>query len=171
MCKFFNSYEKTLHLGVCKLAKYVRNCVVFWKNLHSWQKIYTTAGRDKFQVWSFYLNGLPRIWSSSCHHTPLRWTLGSFHWSERSAFPKWGCWTRGRNWTGLLSRTIGRFQQPRGQTRRPRRIGWSSGSSGSAGALWSWPWKSAQQGGLQRVLYVTSKYTDLRNRHVTAWGA
>ena len=38
---------------VCKLTKYVRNCVVFWKNLHSWQKLYTTAsrdGRDKFQV-------------------------------------------------------------------------------------------------------------------------
>ena len=29
MCNFFNSYEKSLHLGVCKLAKYVRNCVVF----------------------------------------------------------------------------------------------------------------------------------------------
>jgi len=53
MCKFFNSYEESLHWGVCKLAKYVRNCVVFWKNLHSWQKFYTTAGRDgrdKFQV-------------------------------------------------------------------------------------------------------------------------
>ena len=40
---------------MCKLAKYVRNCVVFWKNLHSWQKFYTTAGRDgrdKFQVCS-----------------------------------------------------------------------------------------------------------------------
>ena len=48
-----NSYYESLHLGVCKLAKYVRNCVVFWKNLHSWQKFYTTAGRDgrdKFQV-------------------------------------------------------------------------------------------------------------------------
>ena len=53
MCKFFKSYEESLHQGVCKLAKYVRNCVVFWKNLHSWQKFYTTAGRDgrdKFQV-------------------------------------------------------------------------------------------------------------------------
>ena len=38
---------------VCKLAKYVRNYVVFWKNLHSWQNFYATAGRDgrdKFQV-------------------------------------------------------------------------------------------------------------------------
>ena len=38
---------------VCKLAKYVRNYVVLWKNLHSGQKIYTIAGRDgrdKFQV-------------------------------------------------------------------------------------------------------------------------
>ena len=36
-----------------KLAKYWRNCVVLWENLHSWQKFYTTAGRDgrdKFQV-------------------------------------------------------------------------------------------------------------------------
>ena len=31
MCKFFNSYEESLHLGVCKLSEYVRNCVVFWK--------------------------------------------------------------------------------------------------------------------------------------------
>ena len=41
---------------VCKLAKYVRNYVVFWKNLHSRQKIYTIAGRDgrdKFQVCIF----------------------------------------------------------------------------------------------------------------------
>ena len=53
MCKFFKSYEESLHLGACKPVKYVRNYVVFWKNLHSWQKIYTTAGRggrDKFQV-------------------------------------------------------------------------------------------------------------------------
>ena len=38
---------------MCKLVKWVRNCVVFWKNLHSWQKFYRTAGRDgrdKFQV-------------------------------------------------------------------------------------------------------------------------
>ena len=35
MCYLFNTYEGSLHLGVCKLAKYVRNCVVFWKNLHS----------------------------------------------------------------------------------------------------------------------------------------
>ena len=54
MCKFFNSYEDSLYLGVCKVAKYVRNFVVFWKILHSWQKFYTTAGRggrDKFQIW------------------------------------------------------------------------------------------------------------------------
>ena len=38
---------------MCKLAKYVRKCVNFRKNLLSWQKFYTTAGRDgrdKFQV-------------------------------------------------------------------------------------------------------------------------
>ena len=38
---------------MCKLVKWVRNCVVFSKNLHSWQKFYTTAGRDgrnKFQL-------------------------------------------------------------------------------------------------------------------------
>ena len=27
MCKFFNSYEESLHLGVCKLAKYVRTAL------------------------------------------------------------------------------------------------------------------------------------------------
>ena len=53
MCKLFKSYEESLHLGVCKLAKYVRNCIVFWKNLHSWQQFYTTAGRDKFQVCTY----------------------------------------------------------------------------------------------------------------------
>ena len=44
---------------VCKLAKYVRNYVVFWKNLHSRQKIYTIAGRDgrdKFQVCTLAYN-------------------------------------------------------------------------------------------------------------------
>ena len=46
MWKFLNRYEESLPLAVYKLAKYVRNCVVFWKNLHSWQKFYTTAGRD-----------------------------------------------------------------------------------------------------------------------------
>ena len=54
MCKFFSSYKESLHSGMYKLAKYVRKCVVFWKKLHSWQKIYTTVGRDgrdKFQVW------------------------------------------------------------------------------------------------------------------------
>ena len=53
MCNLFNSCEESLHWGVWKFAKYVRNCVVFWKNLHSWQNSYTTAGRDgrdKFQV-------------------------------------------------------------------------------------------------------------------------
>ena len=33
---------------------YARKHVVFWKNLHSWQKFYTTAGRDgrdKSQLW------------------------------------------------------------------------------------------------------------------------
>ena len=34
-------------------AYHARNHVVFWENLHSWQKFYTTAGRDghdKYQV-------------------------------------------------------------------------------------------------------------------------
>ena len=35
MCRFFNSYEESLcvyvFMNVYKLAKYVRNCVVFWK--------------------------------------------------------------------------------------------------------------------------------------------
>ena len=53
MCYLFNSNEESLHLCVCKLAKYVRDCVVFWKNLHSWTYFYTSTvcdGRDKFQV-------------------------------------------------------------------------------------------------------------------------
>ena len=39
---------------MCKLEKYLRNCVVSWKNVHRWQKFYMTAGhggREKFQVW------------------------------------------------------------------------------------------------------------------------
>ena len=56
MCKILcvKQVMKKVNIEVCvsKLAKYVRNCVVFWKNLNSWQKIYTTAGREKFQVWT-----------------------------------------------------------------------------------------------------------------------
>ena len=47
---------KKVYIGVCKLAKYVRSCVVFWKNLHSRQKFYTTAGREKFQVSTLVLS-------------------------------------------------------------------------------------------------------------------
>ena len=55
MCKFFNLYEESLHLGVCKLAKYVRTALFSGKIYTSDKKIYTTAGRDgrdKFQVCS-----------------------------------------------------------------------------------------------------------------------
>jgi len=59
MCKFFNSYEESLHFGMCKLAKYIRNCVVFWKNLHSWQNftrppVATVATNSKsvLNIWS-----------------------------------------------------------------------------------------------------------------------
>ena len=48
------TFMKKIYIKVWKLAKYERNCVFFWKNLHSWQNFYTTAGRDgrdKFQVW------------------------------------------------------------------------------------------------------------------------
>jgi len=31
MCKFFKSYEESIHLGACKPVKCVRNYVVFWK--------------------------------------------------------------------------------------------------------------------------------------------
>ena len=34
---------------------FARKRVVFWKNLHSWHKFYTTAGRDgrdKSQLWA-----------------------------------------------------------------------------------------------------------------------
>ena len=46
--------KKKSALGVCKSTKHVRNYVVFWKNSHSGQKFYMTAGRsgrDKFQLW------------------------------------------------------------------------------------------------------------------------
>ena len=78
MCKFFNSYEESLHLGVCKLAKYVRNCVVFWKKLHSWQKYYTNAGRDKFQIWKHQeiLEGLEMLLSQ--HHKRPREPLNNW---------------------------------------------------------------------------------------------
>ena len=63
MWKFFNRYEESLPLAVYKLAKYVRNCVVFWRNLHSWQIFYTTAGHDKLQVWGgAYLPSYIIIW-------------------------------------------------------------------------------------------------------------
>ena len=60
---------------MCKLAKYVRNCVVFWKNLHSWQKFYTTAGRDgrdKFQVCVWYVK--VELWSTPQLPRWPRWT-------------------------------------------------------------------------------------------------
>ena len=39
MWKFFNSYEESLPLAVYKLAKYVRNCIVFWKKFTQLTKI------------------------------------------------------------------------------------------------------------------------------------
>ena len=50
ICKFFDNYEESLHLGVCKLEKYVRSCVVFWKKFTLLTKI-LHGGRDKFHVW------------------------------------------------------------------------------------------------------------------------
>ena len=80
MCNFFNSCEESLHWGVWKFAKYVRNCVVFWKNLHSWKKFYTTAGRDgrdKFQVWVHYTRRAPvHQFSVTLHCTSVL----ALHW-------------------------------------------------------------------------------------------
>ena len=76
MCNLFNSCEESLHWGVWKFAKYVRNCVVFWKNLHSWQNFYTTAGRDgrdKFQVWKWLIVLVPSS------------VIGSFLTSKKTA--------------------------------------------------------------------------------------
>ena len=42
----------------CSSIQYARNCVVFWENLHSWPKFYTTAGhdgRDKSQLCDQYV--------------------------------------------------------------------------------------------------------------------
>ena len=85
MCNFFNSCEESLHWGVWKFAKYVRNYVVFWKNLHSWQNFYTTAGRDgrdKFQV--CILVALVTNMRYGCNAT-LLWKQG---WGEQDRPPE-----------------------------------------------------------------------------------
>ena len=79
MCKFFNSYGESLHFGVCKLARYVRNGVVFWKNLQSWQNFYTTAGcggRGKFQFWVelFDVHDLSSVHCVPWDHWRLKYT-------------------------------------------------------------------------------------------------
>ena len=43
MYRFFNRFEKSFSLGVCKVIEFASKCVAFWKNLHTWQKFYTTA--------------------------------------------------------------------------------------------------------------------------------
>ena len=80
-----NSYYESLHLGVCKLAKYVRNCVVFWKKLHSSQKFYTTAGRsgrDKFQVWMKYTRN-KSIWKMFLSSRQECLVTISYLWKQR----------------------------------------------------------------------------------------
>ena len=75
MCKISSLTEEshTRCLWNCKIyrcilyfsAKYAKKCLVFLKNLHSWQEFYTTAGcdgRDKFQVWPY--NRQSRNWYS-----------------------------------------------------------------------------------------------------------
>ena len=55
---------KKVNIKVCvNLQNMEKNCVVFWKNLHSWQKFYTTAGRDKFQVCNKHKNSLLTFFS------------------------------------------------------------------------------------------------------------
>ena len=89
---------------MCKLAKYVRNCVVFWKNLHSWQKFYTTAGRDgrdKFQVW-----GCPHHVCSSPSRRPMPGPPNGRSWKEYRRSQLRRCW-RGRapsRWRQIITR-------------------------------------------------------------------
>ena len=79
---------------VCKLAKYVRNYVVFWKNLHSWQNFYTNAGRDgrdKFQVCIYAsmeisISSLIRWFGSSYIHLFILHLNCSFHPDVRELF-------------------------------------------------------------------------------------
>ena len=89
---------------MCKLAKYVRNCVAFWEFLHSLQKFYTTTGRNKFQVWVKILKLMLgrdsdyEIWSRFVFE--LVWTFVS--WTQPSAVPlamfaiETHHWSRGR---------------------------------------------------------------------------
>ena len=55
-CVNFNSFSAKSHLvykSYSSMQNYVRICVVFWENLHSWHKFYTAAGRaclDKSQL-------------------------------------------------------------------------------------------------------------------------
>ena len=68
---------------MCKLVKWVRNCVVFWKNLHSWQKFYTTAGRDgrdKCQVCISILYDRVQCRVLHCKWTPGRKVHSSHGW-------------------------------------------------------------------------------------------
>ena len=79
MCKFFNSYEESLHLGECKLAEYVRNCVVFWKNLHSWQKF----SDPKYRNSVLPIFGWDRIQRLYCQDPKYRNSvLPIFGWAE-----------------------------------------------------------------------------------------
>ena len=92
---------------MCKLAKYVRNCVVSGKKLHNWQKFYTTAGRDgrdKFQVWIVEAKKLMGKYFKIklCPLSPLLDTLSpllSQYWVKWNTHPPlnilvlgwWGC--------------------------------------------------------------------------------
>ena len=61
----FNSFSVISDLLGVNLVLFARKSAVFWKKLHSWQKFYTTAGRDKFQVCSSYLNLVAEILASA----------------------------------------------------------------------------------------------------------
>ena len=70
-----------------ELAKYVRNCVVFWENLHSWQKFYTTTGRDgrdKFQVCYHYHRHMNN--NNNTLHNKIQHLLIQWQWWIKSWF-------------------------------------------------------------------------------------
>ena len=94
MCKFFKSYEESLHLGACKPVKYVRNYVVFWKNLHSWQNFYMTAGhdgRDIFQVWCCCLVEILKLTLGRYSEDEIwsRFLFELVRWPKQVTFASW----------------------------------------------------------------------------------
>ena len=64
MCKFFNLYEESLHLGVCKLAKYVRTAL-FSGKIYTSDKNFTRLPVAAFAT--NFKSGDKNVTSSHCN--------------------------------------------------------------------------------------------------------